>query len=134
MGDRISLVINDLKEELRENTERGEMLKTTIANLEKLSGSNLPRQLSLQESAPIQTAVLPMSSGAYSGLGIAEAAIKYLRTVGKAQKTAVIADALKKGGAKSTNHYRAVYNSLKQHGNYVTIDDQKRWSLKEWSE
>jgi hypothetical protein len=131
MADRISLVINDLKEELREVQEREAMLKTTISNLEKLMGANLTQS----PEAPEAPAAPPPSTvkGPYSDMTIAQAAIKYLETVGRPQKTRIIADALKKGGSKSTNHYRAVYNGLLQHDKLAHLNKEtSKWALLAW--
>ncbi len=66
-------------------------------------------------------------------MSIAQAAIKYLETVGKPQKTRIIADAVEKGGAQSTNIYRAVYNGLLQQDKLAYLDkESSKWGLRTW--
>ncbi len=136
MADRISLVINDLKEELREVQRREAMLQTTISNLETLTGAHPHQPPATQTVHAAPTFILSSptpTTGPYSNMTIAQAAIQFLVGAGKPQKTRIIADVLKQGGSKSTNHYRAVYNGLLQQEKLVYYDkENSSWGMREW--
>jgi hypothetical protein len=72
----------------------------------------------------------------YSGMSVREAALTYLRAMGKARTTKEIAQSLVRGGISSTsdNFQNNVYTRL-----YRSTDDFERtpsgkWALKEWKE
>jgi hypothetical protein len=73
-------------------------------------------------------------SDAFFGLGISDAAKKYLGMVRTAQSVSQVWEALKKGGLPETK-YNAVYNALsrreKAQGDVVALPD-KSWGLAEW--
>jgi hypothetical protein len=59
-------------------------------------------------------------------MGIGDAAVSYLASVGLPQKTRTIALELEAGGIKSTDTYRAIYNALGNRDN-VYLDETKKW-------
>lgn len=119
MSERIALVINELSGELATLEEKIQMLRTTIENLRKLDG---PAAVSLPTVSP--------SSQSFAGMSVERAALAYIRTYGRPVNTRTIANALERGGIVSSNHYRAVYNSLSKSDAAVIDPNTKLWSLK----
>jgi hypothetical protein len=128
VSERIALVINELTEELRAVEGRAAMLRETIANLQKLSPA--PRLPFFEQAAPPPS----VQQLRYAGMTVAQAAIAFLRSAAKPQKTRAIADALAAGGIESSNPYRAVYNSLRPREDVIIDEGDSTWSLKEWHE
>lgn len=73
--------------------------------------------------------------GVYANMTIIDAAMTFLRTAGRPQKTEAIVSALRAGGIKSSadNPYRTIYNTLSQKiGKGITKVGKSKWGLSEW--
>lgn len=73
--------------------------------------------------------------GVYANMTIIDAAMTFLRSAGRPQKTETIVSALRAGGIKSSaeNPYRTIYNTLSQKiGKGITKVGKSKWGLSEW--
>lgn len=76
------------------------------------------------------------SSGAFLGLSLADATVKYLNISRSPQSTRQICEALKKGGVHSAakDFYNTMYAVLKRRQKHVgdVVKVGKKWGLAEW--
>ena len=122
-------VLDDLK-------VRRAKLDAAISAIEGLIGElgTPPASPRFDEPAHVQeTRQLP-----YANMTIADAAIQFLRSTKKPQKTADIADALQRGGIRSNakDMYRTVYGTINNRydkGKDFTKSGAK-WGLTEWQQ
>jgi hypothetical protein len=129
MDQGISKVIKQLQDKHREFIDKARKIEATIASLQDVFGE----QMVIPEALPRELPTVVPINGPYVGMGIGDAAVSYLASVGLPQKTRTIALELEAGGIKSTDTYRAIYNALGNRDN-VYLDETKKWGLKKWLE
>ncbi|MGD0468048.1 MAG: hypothetical protein ABSA54_06730 [Terriglobales bacterium] len=107
-------------------------LDAAIAAIEEFAGHDGNDVGSATQSKPT---ILPLTRE-YRGMTIADATIKFLKTMGKPQATGDIARALKLGGigSASKNMYRTVYNTLNSRldKHQDITKEGAKWGLAEW--
>jgi hypothetical protein len=106
-------------------------LDTAISTIRRILGKPIePRNRpdsSKKEEAPA------LLGHEYFGMGVGEAAKKYLEAIRRPQSVKEIADALEKGGVNTTakNFYSNVYTALtRSPKNFVKV--KKNWALRGW--
>jgi DNA-binding transcriptional regulator LsrR (DeoR family) len=115
-------VLADLK-------ERRAKLDVAIAGIEAMLGSSIGDAMASEARAIVPRDI---SDDTFLGMGIGDAARKFLTMMKRPQTTPQIADALKRGGIHSTaKHFSTtVYTSLSRQEDVLRLGD--KWSLKEW--
>jgi hypothetical protein len=127
--------IVDYQAVLADLKARRTRLDDLIAGIEAVVGGSA-EAVGVGESVSVKLGVGPMPSihpDTFFGLGIGEAAKKYLKMVRRAQHTAAIADALGKGGLKrpDVNVLSSILVRAAK-GREVTKVGKGMWGLAEW--
>jgi hypothetical protein len=118
---------------LRELEARRDKLNLTIENIrEIIAGSPAPTGRISPPGITATVGATEVTSDAFFGLSIPEAARKYLRMSKKPRSTSEICRALKEGGLTSTakHFYSTVYPILERQQDIVRVG--KNWGLLEW--
>ena len=126
-----SAVVTDLEKRIYE-------LKQAVAAIKKIMYQENSGNASLvgKPAIPTVAVAIGFDPNAFHGLTIKAAAIKYLKIVGKPQKSRKIAEALENGGYQheSKNFVSTVttvlFRKSKSNGPFVKLNDG--WGLPEW--
>jgi hypothetical protein len=98
---------------------RRDRLNHAIAAIEEIVGETEPR---VNGNAPLQEVSSP--SGVYATMTIGDAAVHFIKSKGKKQKTGTIVRALQAGGLRSQSKklYTTIYNTLSARANREGAD------------
>jgi hypothetical protein len=127
-----SLTLGEYLDHLRKQRDKLDDLISTIEKtLEGLETVSFPMVAVPSPSAP---AAPRKARGPYSAMTIIDAAMSYLREVGKPVATADLVKALQNGGLKSSSAspYRTLYNTLNNRLEKGIFKSGNKWGLSEW--
>lgn len=130
MSQKESLTLGEYLADLRSQRAKIDGL---IAAIEETLGQTESRT----QDVPENGASGHRRRGPYSGMTIAAAAIQFLRSAGKPQRTAQVMNALRDGGLKSSSKslYRTIYSTLDSHVDKGSITKSEgKWGLPEWEQ